>query len=423
MSKTALVLGGGGAKGSYQVGVLEALKNLKVKYDIVTGASVGSINGAIAVLGNISTARKLWKTLTVKNVLDLSEEDTRVDIKRIIEKGGYSYGNLKSLLEKYIDEDDIRNSPIDYGLVTVKYPDMMPVYKFKEDIENGHLTDYILGSSAFFPAMRPFEILGNLYIDGGFSDNLPINMAIEKGADRVIAVDLKAIGLIKKARNKDINIIRISPSRDLGEVLAFDPKRAKINMKLGYLDTLKVFKEADGYYYTFKNKDISAFIKKSNLNSMINKLLKSLPKAYRTAFLKSLELVYRTETGKTDTPSTRDYLVYILEYLMSLCNLPCYEIYSLKKANILINKSFKTVETESFYLVKENLLKLNLKGSLQSLVKNANDIIKTADKKTLIKLIYENFDSMKNKSSLILIILAIVAPKELLSALYLKYFV
>ena len=248
-------------------------------------------------------------------------------------------------------------------------------------------------------------------------------MAIEKGADRVIAVDLKAIGLIKKARNKDINIIRISPSRDLGEVLAFDPKRAKINMKLGYLDTLKVFKEADGYYYTFKNKDISAFIKKSNLNSMINKLLKSLPKAYRTAFLKSLELVYKTETGKTDTPSTRDYLVYILEYLMSLCNLPCYEIYSLKKANILINKSFKTVETESFYLVKENLLKLNLKGSLQSLVKNVNDIIKTADKKTLIKLIYENFDSMKNKSSLILIILAIVAPKELLSALYLKYLV
>ena len=134
MSKTALVLGGGGAKGSYQVGVLEALKNLKVKYDIVTGASVGSINGAIAVLGNISTARKLWKTLTVKNVLDLSEEDTGVDIKRIIEKGGYSYGNLKSLLEKYIDEDDIRNSPVDYGLVTVKYPDMMPVYKFKEDI-------------------------------------------------------------------------------------------------------------------------------------------------------------------------------------------------------------------------------------------------------------------------------------------------
>ncbi len=423
MSKTALVLGGGGAKGSYQVGVLEALKNLKIKYDIVTGASVGSINGAIAVLGNISTARKLWKTLTVKNVLDLSEEDEKVDIKRIIEKGGYSYGNLKKLLEKYINEDDFKKSPIDYGLVTVKYPEMVPVYKFKEDIENGHLVDYILGSSAFFPAMRPFEILGSLYIDGGFSDNLPINMAIEKGADNIIAVDLKAIGLIKKARNKDINIIRISPSRDLGEVLAFDPKRAKINMKLGYLDTLKVFKEADGYYYTFKNKDISAFIKKSNLNSMINKLLKSLPKAYRTAFLKSFELVYKTETGKTDTPSTRDYLIYILEYLMSLCNLPCYEIYSLKKANILIVKSFKTVETDSFYSIKENLLKLNLKGSLQSLIRNANDIIKTADKKTLIKLIYENFESIKRKNSLILIILAIVAPKELLSALYLKYLV
>ena len=53
MNKTALVLGGGGAKGSYQTGVLEALKDLKIKYDIVTGASVGSINGAIAVTGKI----------------------------------------------------------------------------------------------------------------------------------------------------------------------------------------------------------------------------------------------------------------------------------------------------------------------------------------------------------------------------------
>lgn len=423
MIKTALVLGGGGAKGSYQAGVLEALKDLKIKYDIVTGTSVGSINGAIAVLGNLSTAKKLWKTLTVKNVLDLSHEDEKIDIKGIIEKGGYSYGNLKKLLLKYIDEEDLRKSPVDYGLVTVKYPEMIPCYKFKEDMEKGHLIDYILGSSAFFPAMRPYEILGKAYIDGGFSDNLPVNMAIDKGADKIIAVDLKAIGIIKKARNKNVNIIRISPARDLGEILDFNPHQAKINIKLGYHDTLKAFGEADGFYYTFSKGDISAFFKRENLNGTIARILRELPLSYKTAFLKSLELAYKTETGKTDKPSNRDYFIYIAEYLMSLCGLPFYEIYKLKKANLLIKKVFKGIETESFYTLREALLKLDLKKGLSSLAKSINELIKNLDKKTFIKLIYENLDILKNKNSLILTVLAVASPKELLAAMYLKYFV
>lgn len=43
--KRAIVLGGGGAKGSYQIGVWKALRKLRVKYDIVTGTSVGALNG------------------------------------------------------------------------------------------------------------------------------------------------------------------------------------------------------------------------------------------------------------------------------------------------------------------------------------------------------------------------------------------
>jgi NTE family protein len=59
MGKNALVLGGGGAKGAYEAGVLKALKKLKYKYDIVTGTSVGSINGAAAAQGDIALAEKI----------------------------------------------------------------------------------------------------------------------------------------------------------------------------------------------------------------------------------------------------------------------------------------------------------------------------------------------------------------------------
>ena len=206
MSKTALVFGGGGAKGAYQIGAVKALNKLKIKYDIITGCSVGSINGAIVAQGDFDLAMKLWKTLSTDKILDLKENETGINVKGAFENSGYDYTNLKNLLIKYIDEDKLRKSPVDYGLVTVKYPEMMPLYIFKEDMEIGKIVDYILGSSAFFPAMKPHKIGENMYIDGGFSDNLPINMAIEKGVDKIIAIDLKAVGMIKKPKSKDVKI-------------------------------------------------------------------------------------------------------------------------------------------------------------------------------------------------------------------------
>ena len=44
--KRALVLSGGGAKGAYQLGVYKALKRLGIKINIITGTSIGAINGA-----------------------------------------------------------------------------------------------------------------------------------------------------------------------------------------------------------------------------------------------------------------------------------------------------------------------------------------------------------------------------------------
>ena len=256
MSKTAIVFGGGGAKGAYQIGAVKALLKLKIKYDIITGCSVGSINGAIVAQGDFDLGLKLWKTLSTDKILDLKEEETEINIKDAFENSGYDYTNLKNLLLKYIDEDKLRKSNIDYGLVTVKYPEMTPLYIFKEDMEKGKIVDYILGSSAFFPAMKPHKIGDNLYIDGGFSDNLPINMAIKKGADKIIAIDLKAVGMIKKPKGKDVKITRISSYYDLGKILDFNKDQAKKNMKLGYNDTLKTFGKLDGFKFTFQKGDI-----------------------------------------------------------------------------------------------------------------------------------------------------------------------
>ena len=47
--KRAIVLSGGGSKGAYQIGVWKALRKMKIKYDIVTGTSIGSVNGIMMV--------------------------------------------------------------------------------------------------------------------------------------------------------------------------------------------------------------------------------------------------------------------------------------------------------------------------------------------------------------------------------------
>ena len=64
----ALVLGGGGAKGSYEVGVFKALRKLHMKFDIVTGVSIGSINGAFYVANEYKKCLKMWQKINIRFV-------------------------------------------------------------------------------------------------------------------------------------------------------------------------------------------------------------------------------------------------------------------------------------------------------------------------------------------------------------------
>ena len=63
MGKLGLVLAGGGAKGSYQVGAYQALLELGLRPDIITGASVGSLNGAMFTMGKLDEAVELWTSM------------------------------------------------------------------------------------------------------------------------------------------------------------------------------------------------------------------------------------------------------------------------------------------------------------------------------------------------------------------------
>ena len=142
---------------------------------------------------------------------------------------------------------------MEYGLVTTEFPSMNPRYLWKEDIPKGRLLDFMAASCAAFPAIHTYEIDGTTYIDGGYSNNLPVFMARQKNAKFIIAVELDRNDSHKVSKGQDDETyILIRPKFELGFILSFQVENTKRAMILGYLDTLKAFKILDGEKYTFK---------------------------------------------------------------------------------------------------------------------------------------------------------------------------
>ena len=260
-------MAGGGSRGSYQIGFWRAIRELNIDFQIVTGTSVGSLNGAMMLLDNYEAAEELWERLTTNQVLDADLPDVdifsskgkiefmRALTKEVVSKKGVTVKGLEEILREYIDEERFFSSPIDFGLVTVNTQELKPVIIKKSEMQKELLSDYLLASAAFFPAFVPHKIGEASFIDGGYYDNLPINLACELGATEVIAVDLKAPGMVRKIISdyKWVPVRYIRPHFDLGAVTAFAPRFAQRNIVLGYNDTMKSFGKLEGFGYTFAN--------------------------------------------------------------------------------------------------------------------------------------------------------------------------
>ncbi|WP_270763159.1 patatin-like phospholipase family protein [Gemmiger qucibialis] len=111
--------------------------------------------------------------------------------------GGLNTEPLGQTIDQYMDENAIRASHIKYGLVITEMNTLRSVQCTLDDIPQGQLKDYMLASSACFPALRPYEIDGVKYIDGGWRDNMPLELAAKMGATELIGVDVDGVGLTR----------------------------------------------------------------------------------------------------------------------------------------------------------------------------------------------------------------------------------
>ena len=247
-----LVLAGGGAKGSYQVGAYRALKELGWQPDIITGTSVGCLNAALFVLDKVSEAEELWKNLDIHGVLEMPDGKTPEELQNFlldtVRSGGLDLEPLGDVIDRYLDEDALRTAPVRYGLVMTEMNTLKSVQLPLDQIPQGRLKEYMMASSACFPALRPRTIDGVKYIDGGWRDNMPLTLAASMGATELVAVDIEGVGYNKPNRTGlPTRVIR--SHWDLGPMFDFDGVRAVRNMALGYLDTLRVFGRVGGTAY------------------------------------------------------------------------------------------------------------------------------------------------------------------------------
>lgn len=208
----ALVLAGGGAKGAAHVGVLQALEEMHVPLDIITGTSMGAYIGGLYSSGQ--NAQQIEQTISrvdwnsgyrdkvsraqlhirEKEFDDRYRLDTdlgfRFDTLDIRAPKGVIQGQnmLRIIREtsadtRYLDSFD--QLPIRYRAVATDIVKLEPVV-----LNHGYLADAFMASMSVPGVLPPYEVDGQLLVDGGVTNNMPVDVARALGADIVIAVDI-----------------------------------------------------------------------------------------------------------------------------------------------------------------------------------------------------------------------------------------
>jgi len=362
-----LVLEGGGTKGAYQIGAYKALRDLGIEFQGVTGTSIGALNGAYIIQNDIEIMEDIWLKYDYTHFMNIDEETyekyknmdfTAKNINSVIElinkaikNEGIDISPLRKLLEKTLNEDVIRKSNKDFGLITVWWDKKInPHPLYIEDIPNRKLIDYLIASSSL-PIFKLDRIDDKLFLDGMFFDNMPISLLEQKGYKDIVVIRLldNFLGTRNLNKYQDINIKAIVPSESLGGTLNKDKDNVQKNINLGYLDAMKAYDRYEGIRYYFNANYIfdedycfNKFknIKKETIQNMLN-----LFDIKRDPNLRTLLEVLIPKLGETlgldKDFSYKDLFYCIYEKKLEENNINRLKLYDFNKLYDVVNKNIK----------------------------------------------------------------------------------
>lgn len=193
MKKIGLTLGGGGAKGFAHIPVLEVFDELGIKPDCITGTSIGSIVGALYASGlsakEIATASMVPQSSNIRDVFknkELGKMFQMIDP----DIGKKSQGLLKGerFLEFLSDQLPVKTFeelPIPFKCVATDF------WRYDSIVfDSGNLATAVRASMAIPYVFSPVSLDGRILVDGGLSNNVPMDL-LDEDCDLRIAINIR----------------------------------------------------------------------------------------------------------------------------------------------------------------------------------------------------------------------------------------
>ncbi len=209
--KVGLVLGGGGAKGAAEVGVLKVIEKAGIPIDYIAGTSIGSIVGGLYAAGYTATeldtmfCRQEWLTLLTDRRNDLGNEPYMVKdgvtyifgfpiMGEIRESVIGGFGMMRGeRVEKVVDSMARCKGCHEFESLRIPFRCVAADFRNAREIvlKSGTLSRAVRASMAIPGIFKPVNQDGMKLVDGGMMNNFPVDVVKKMGADIVIAIDLQ----------------------------------------------------------------------------------------------------------------------------------------------------------------------------------------------------------------------------------------
>lgn len=366
--KKALVLAGGGTRGSYQNGAIHALRRLgEDDWDIVTGTSIGALNGMLVVQRDYRVMDRVWHTLTQDRIMngnisvdmditDMFNERAQLVpfVKDFIKDRGVDISPMISYAEELFDPDRFCGSPIDYGCITCRHKDRSPVFVTKEMMME-HGVDWLISSASAYPAFPVHRFEEGEFIDGGYYDNMPVDYALRMGADEIIGIDLTNNPHHPNYFDRT-GITYVFPQVETGSFLSFDREVIDRLEILGYYDTMKVYGRFDGVKYTFELTELPDWFARFRHELLI--LEERIRRASEISNrLYSAQVVTDRLASQQHRKVISDKQMFFgfMDNLMTACGLDTERIWSYRAARNAVLAGFADCAKEDYELRPERL--------------------------------------------------------------------
>jgi NTE family protein len=232
---TALVLGGGGALGAAEVGMLRAVAEHGIRPDLVLGCSVGALNGAFfaadPTVAGVDRLKQIWISLERHQVFG---ESVFGRLTTLIRHGTYLHANapLRLLIERGLPGLRIEELPVRFECVAASV-ERAAAHWF----DRGPLVDAVLASCAVPGLLPPVEINGEHFLDGGLVYSVPVGPAVGRGATRLFVMQVRRLEqpLTPPSRPWEVGLVAFEIARRhrFNEDLASLPPEVEIHVLPG----------------------------------------------------------------------------------------------------------------------------------------------------------------------------------------------